>query len=348
MDSSIALILVQDGLTSGAVYALLALAVVLVFSVTRVILIPQGEFVAFGALTLASLQAGVAPPTLWLLVALSLAVWVLDVRAWFARPPLARQGGRLASSALVTLGLPIALLLAARAIDWAKAPVLLQMVFTLAIVTPTGPWLYRLAVAPIANASVLTLLIVAVALHFALLGLGLLMFGPEGVQTTALLDARWEVGELTISAQSLLAMAMCAVLMAGLWAFFHYTVQGKALRATAFNRLGSRLVGISPARAGELAFALAAGIGALSGTLIAPLTTVYYDSGFLIGLKGFVGSIVGGLASYPVAVAGALFVGLVEAWGAFFASQYKEVIVFTLIVPVLVWRSLTSHVEEEA
>ena len=83
--------------------------------------------------------------------------------------------------------------------------------------------------------------------------------------------------------------------------------------------------GISPIQAGELAFAMAAGIGALSGTLIAPLTTVYYDSGFLIGLKGFVGSIVGGLASYPVAAAGAVFVGLVEAWGSFMASEYKEV-----------------------
>ena len=84
-------------------------------------------------------------------------------------------------------------------------------------------------------------------------------------------------------------------------------------------------MGISPIQAGKLAFAMAAGIGALSGTLIAPLTTVYYDPGFLIGLKGFVGAIVGALASYPVAAAGAVFVGLVEAWGSFVASEYKEV-----------------------
>ena len=78
------------------------------------------------------------------------------------------------------------------------------------------------------------------------------------------------------------------------------------------------------------------------------MTTVYYDTGFLVGLKGFVGAIVGGLVSYPVAAAGALLVGLLESFSSFWASAFKEVIVFTLIIPVLVWRSLTTrHVEEE-
>ena len=70
--------------------------------------------------------------------------------------------------------------------------------------------------------------------------------------------------------------------------------------------------------------------------------------GFLIGLKGFVGAIVGGLVSYPVAALGALLVGLLESYSSFWASAFKEVIVFTLIIPVLLWRSLTTkHVEEE-
>ena len=82
--------------------------------------------------------------------------------------------------------------------------------------------------------------------------------------------------------------------------------------------------------------------------LIAPITTVYYDTGFLIGLKGFVGAIIGGLASYPVAAAGSLLVGVLESFSSFWASAYKEVIVFTLIIPVLVWRSFSSHhVDEE-
>ena len=69
---------------------------------------------------------------------------------------------------------------------------------------------------------------------------------------------------------------------------------------------------------------------------------------FLIGLKGFVGAIIGGLASYPLAAAGAILVGLLESYSSFWASAFKEVIVFTLIIPVLLWRSLkTRHVEEE-
>ena len=106
-------------------------------------------------------------------------------------------------------------------------------------------------------------------------------------------------------------------------------------------------MGISTTLAGRLSFTLAAGIGALSGILIAPITTIYYDTGFLMGLKGFVAAIIAGMASYPLAAAGGILVGM-EAFSSFWASAFKEVIVFTLIIPVLIWRSLTSdHVEED-
>ena len=85
---------------------------------------------------------------------------------------------------------------------------------------------------------------------------------------------------------------------------------------------------------------MAAFIGALSGLLIGPTTTVFYDSGFLIGLKGFVAAVFAGLASYPLALVGALGVGLLESFGSFWASAFKEVIVFATILPVLLWRSL--------
>jgi branched-chain amino acid transport system permease protein len=99
-------------------------------------------------------------------------------------------------------------------------------------------------------------------------------------------------------------------------------------------------MGISSNGAGRLSFTMAAFIGALSGLLIGPTTTVFYDSGFLIGLKGFVAAVFAGLASYPLALVGALGVGLLESFGSFWASAYKEVIVFSAILPVLLWRSL--------
>jgi branched-chain amino acid transport system permease protein len=138
------------------------------------------------------------------------------------------------------------------------------------------------------------------------------------------------------------------VLIAILAWFFNKTLYGKALRAVAFNRNGARLVGISPHLAGTLSFALASAIGCLSGVLIGPITTIYYDSGFLIGLKGFVGAIFGGMASYPLAAAGALMVGFSESFSSFWLSGYKDVVVFTMIIPILLWRSLsTVHYEEE-
>ncbi len=224
----------------------------------------------------------------------------------------------------------------------------LQALLALAVVVPLGPQLYRLAYQPIAEAPVLILLIVSVALHLALVGLGLLFFGAEGSRTSAFSELSLEIGGLTITGQSLWVVGASALLIVALYVFFERSLYGKALRATAINRAGARLMGISTTLAGKLSFLLAAAIGALSGILIAPITTVYYDTGFLVGLKGFVGAIVGGLVSYPVAAAGALLVGLLESFSSFWASAFKEVIVFTLIIPVLVWRSLTTrHVEEE-
>ncbi len=343
MDLQIALLLGQDGVVNGAIYALLALALVLVFAVTRVIFIPQGEFVAYGALTLVSLQAGHAPGTLWLMLVLGAAVAAIDgPAAW--RQGRRRLAGLLGRQLLYPFVIA-ALVLGAAPRDW---PVLLQVALALVIVVPLGPQLYRLIYQPVAEASVLVLLIVSVALHLALVGLGLLFFGAEGSRTPAFSEASFEVGGLTVSGQSLWVIGASALLIVALYVFFEKSLYGKALRATAINRAGARLMGISTTLAGKLTFLLAAAIGALSGILIAPITTIYYDTGFLVGLKGFVGAIVGGLASYPVAAAGALLVGLLESFSSFWASAFKEVIVFTLIIPVLVWRSLTTrYVEEE-
>ena len=92
MDFQIALLLGQDGIVNGAVYGLMALALVLVFSVTRVIFIPQGEFVAFGALTMVMLQAGRTPATLWLLLAMGATAGVLDGASAVRKRQFARLG----------------------------------------------------------------------------------------------------------------------------------------------------------------------------------------------------------------------------------------------------------------
>ena len=344
MDFSIASILMLDGATNGAIYALLALAIVLVFTTTRVIFLPQGEFVAYGALTLALLQLGKVPGTVYLLAALALLAAVLDVIAALRR-------GIPAASAAVRGGkvliVPVVVLAATLWAAPLKLPLFVQSLLTLAIVTPLGPLVYRLAYEKLADATVLVLLIVSVGVHFALTGLGLLFFGAEGFRNPSFWDSRFSVGALTLSGQAAIIFMVSGALIVALFLFFERTLRGKALRATAVNRLGARLMGISTVGAGRLSFGLAAFMGALSGLLIGPTTTLFYDSGFLIGLKGFVAAIFGGLASYPAAAVGALFVGLLESFGSFYASAFKEVIVFTLIIPVLLWRSFQHGFDDE-
>ncbi|OYU25332.1 MAG: branched-chain amino acid ABC transporter permease [Burkholderiales bacterium PBB2] len=344
MDLSIASILLLDGLSNGAIYALLALATVLVFTVTRVIFIPQGEFVAFGALTLAALQQGHRPGTVVFLLSLTGLVALLDLwagwRAGEAATPLLR---RVAQAAALPLGLS--------ALAWWAAPLqlplLLQVLLTLAIVTPMGPLLYRLAYQPLADASVLVLLIVSVGVHFSLTGLGLVFFGAEGSRNPSFWDSSFTLGPLFIAGQTVIILLASLALIVLLWLFFERSLYGKALRATAVNRLGARLMGISSTAAGRLSLAMAAFIGALSGVLISPTTTIFYDSGFLIGLKGFVAAVFAGLASYPGAALGAVLVGLLESFSSFWASAFKEVIVFTSILPVLLWRSLRNPHSDE-
>jgi branched-chain amino acid transport system permease protein len=344
MNIDIALWLAQDAVTNGAVYVLLAIALVLVYTVTRVIFVPQGEFISFAALSLATLQDGKLPGTVYLLVGGSVLVAVIDVIAAVRDKAL----HRLARILIVNVALP--LLVAAMA--WWTAPrtdsLWLQIFVTFAIITPLGPIVYRLAFQPIANASILVLLIIAVAVHYMLTGLGLVFFGGEGLRSRPFLDLTFPVGILNISAQSLWVVFTSVALIVVLWVVFERTLYGKALRATAINRIGARLVGISARFSGQLSFMLAALIGTVSGILISPTTTIYYDTGFLISLKGFVGAIIGGMTSYPLAAVGSLFVGFLESYSSFWASAFKESIVFTLVIPVLLWRSLTSpHFEED-
>lgn len=345
MDFSIAGILLLDGVTNGAIYALLAMAIVLLFAVTRVIFIPQGEYVAFGALTVGLFQAGQVPGTVWFLLCMAGVAALLDLVADLRAR---RSPARMAIRALRTLALPVGASALAIWLAPQKPPLLVQALLTLALVTPFGPLVYRLAYRSLAEASVLVLLIVSVGVHFALTGLGLFFFGAEGFRNPSFWDARFALGALSVSGQALIIFAATAALIVMLWLFFERTLHGKALRATAVNQLGARLMGISTETAGRLSFTMAAFIGALSGLLIGPTTTIFYDSGFLIGLKGFVAAVFAGLASYPAAMAGALLVGILEAFSSFWASAFKEVIVFTFIVPVLLWRSLRDpHADEE-
>jgi branched-chain amino acid transport system permease protein len=337
----LALLLAQDGLANGAIYVLVALGIVQVFLVTRVIFVPFGDLVAYAALTLAALQAGRRPGTIWLILLLAGLALVFE-----AATHLRRRDARGMARAALAYGLLPALPVAA---VWLLAgrdlPPLLDYILTIALILPIGPLLYRIAFRPIADAPVLVLLIVAVVLHFAISGLALMAFGPEGARPRLLVDGGVELAGMFFPGQMLLMLAASALAALALAVFFNRTLAGKALRATAINRVGARLVGIRPGHAGTQAFLVASALAAVSGILIGPVTTLVYDSGFVIGLKAFVGAIIGGLVSAPAAALGALAVGQLESFAAFYDSALKDAVVFAVLVPILVLRSLFTRRE---
>jgi branched-chain amino acid transport system permease protein len=148
LDTTILLFLLQDGVTNGAIYALLALALVLVFAVTRVILVPQGEFVAYGALTLAMLDVGRVPGTAGLLIVF--AGLALLVEAWSLRRRFTlKAAGRL----LLLYVLPPLIIVA---LTWWLAPMRLgpvaQALSRHRHRRPHGPYLYRIAFQPLSEA----------------------------------------------------------------------------------------------------------------------------------------------------------------------------------------------------
>lgn len=268
------------------------------------IFLPQGEFVAYGALTLAHKSRPASCRARWLAVILGIAVVLIDgglalksgnlKRARCPRQPGPAPGAagpdlRLEAEALAALALPCR-----SCSPWASSC--------------PGPLLYRLVFQPIAEASSLVLLIVAVALHMTLIGLGTVFFGAESVHPSPSPTAPWKSAPCCCSTRPC-GSCLLAALIAVLYVLFERTVQqGPARHRPQPHRRPPD--GHLHHHGRQLSLGTAAFIGALSGVLVSPMTTLYYDSGFLIGLKGFVGAIIGGLASYPVAALGAVLVSL--------------------------------------
>ena len=135
MNAIIALFLLQDGIINGAIYAMLGVTIVLIFAVTRVIFVPQGEFAAWGALTLAAIEAGTVPGTARLLLVLGIAAACTDI----LRERATLDARKLLVFALRDVGVPAALLILCMWMVPQKPPLWIGVVMTLALLVPMGP-----------------------------------------------------------------------------------------------------------------------------------------------------------------------------------------------------------------
>jgi len=148
-----------------------------------------------------------------------------------------------------------------------------------------------------------------------------------------------DVGGAALLPETILTWAVVFAAVVGLGFFFRTTLYGKAMVACADDPVGARAVGISPSRMRSIAFGISGALAALGGILVVSLTSMSWDGGTLIGLKGFIAAVFGGLGGYEGAVIGGLSLGLLESLGAgYVSSSYKDVLSLALLVVLLLVR----------
>ena len=200
-----------------------------------------------------------------------------------------------------------------------------------------GLLLEKLAIEPARKADTVTLIIITIGAALFLRGLAQLVWDKRVHALPAFSgDTPLRIMGATVLPQSLWVLGGAALAVAGLSWFFGRTLFGKAMLATSYNPLAAQLVGINTRTVLFASFGLAAMLGALGGVLIAPIAFTSYDTGIMLGLKGFAAAMLGGLGSFSGAVVGGLLLGLTEGLGAgFVSSAYKDVIAFAIILAVL-------------
>jgi branched-chain amino acid transport system permease protein len=219
----------------------------------------------------------------------------------------------------------------------AGLPMPLALLLAIAIPAVVGMLLEKLAIEPARDAEVVTLIIVTIGASLAIRGVIQVWLG-KGTHSYPAFSGSEPIliGGATLLPQSLWVLGITALVVVALWYFFSRTLAGKAILATSCNPLAAKLVGVNTQWVLLVSFALSAALGAIGGVLLTPITLTSYDVGILLGLKGFVAVVVGGLGSGLGAVVGGLLVGIIEAMAAgYISSAYKDAVPFILILIIL-------------
>ena len=219
----------------------------------------------------------------------------------------------------------------------AGLPMPLALVLAIAAVAVLGMALERGPIRHSRNRDLLSLVIITIGASISFRGSAMLIWG-KNAHTLPSLGGESPIFFLNaaILPQSLWILGLSLAILGLLYLFFHFTLVGKAMRAAADNPFGAVLVGISVRRIVALAFALSGALGAIGGILITPITSMSYDTGVMLGLKGFAAAVLGGYGSVPGAVVGGLLLGVLEALGAgYISSASKDAIAFVMLLFIL-------------
>jgi branched-chain amino acid transport system permease protein len=202
-----------------------------------------------------------------------------------------------------------------------------------------GVVLERLVIRPILGQPAFSIVMLTIGVGYVLRGL-ITMIPNIGTDTHTLpvpyAGELLRLGTLVVSAEQIVVIGVTGLLCAGLFAMFRYSKLGVAMQASSQNQLAAYYMGIPVKRLNGLVWGLAAGVAAVAGLLLAPITFVHANMGF-IGLKAFPAAVVGGFGSLPGAIVGGLIIGLVESVSGFYLPEgFKDIAPYIVVLLMLV------------
>ncbi|OCA82958.1 ABC transporter permease [Bacillus wudalianchiensis] len=216
-------------------------------------------------------------------------------------------------------------------------PMGLGIILSIGIVVLVGGIFERTAIYPARNASLPTLIIITLGVAIAIRGLAILIWGTQPRSLPPFTENNpINVLNAVLLPQSIWAVGISVVSLIAMHYFFNKTFIGKAVTACVVNRSAARLMGIKPEWMSFISIAVSAGLGAIAGIIIAPISGATYEMGLMIGMKAFVAAVIGGLTNAPAAIIGAFMIGILESFTeGLWTSGYKDAISFALLLLVL-------------
>jgi len=209
---------------------------------------------------------------------------------------------------------------------------------TLAAMGLFGVLLERLVIRPILGQPAFSIVMLTIGIGYVARGLVTMLPGI-GTETHTLpvpyKDQVWNLGALVLNVEQMAVIGATATLCLLLFAVFRYSKIGIAMQAASQNQLAAYYMGIPVKRLNGLVWGLASAVAAVAGLLLAPITFVHANMGF-IGLKAFPAAVVGGFGSLPGAIVGGLVIGIVESLSGFYLAQgFKDVAAYVVVLVML-------------
>jgi branched-chain amino acid transport system permease protein len=265
------------GLTTGSIYALIALGFCVIHNATGIVNFAQGDFISLGGLVIFTLLIGL------------------------------------------------------------KIPLIIAFPLSVIAVTIVGALLERVAIRPARSRSIVILVFITIGASIFMRGVFKILWGKNQMGLPPFSgETPINFAGATLMPQNLWIFGITLISVIGLHFFFSRTRLGKAMRATACNPKAASLMGVNVNSMVLLSFALSGALGAIAGIIIVPITTLSFDIGVMLGLKGFAAAVLGGYGNSLGAVLGGLLLGVLESVGAgVISSTYKDVIAFGILLLVL-------------